>query len=191
MYRWIGLLMVVSLFILGGCGQDDQAQEKQQNDTENLYQPMKSGEQNDEVETPDPDYGNRPYHKRDETREIRNTQYGESNRSHDNGFYNEESLRITEAVNEIKEVTMTQAIATEDRIMVAVMINPYDQRDHSVAQKVRHKVEKMANGKKVYVYTNNNRWDHMKDLNARLKAEQAPGKVKEQINEFIDRFGGE
>lgn len=84
---------------------------------------------------------------------------------------------IMEKVNELEEVTMTQAFTDDKKVYLAVMINPYDRRDQSIPKKVEAKVKEITD-KPIIIYTNNNNWDHMKDLNARLKASQAPAQLK-------------
>ncbi|WP_181349703.1 YhcN/YlaJ family sporulation lipoprotein [Thalassobacillus sp. CUG 92003] len=181
------LTMFSMLVLISGCGND----EAQENEKDNeLYQPIeyRASEKEDEGTIP---YGNNRYQKRAERDEIRDSLYKETNRSHDNDFYNEESLQISEAINEIPEVTMTQAFSTDERVMIAVMIEPYKRRQNDIDDKIRAKAKEIVPDKKIVVYTNNSHWDQMKDLNARLKATKAPEDVQRKIKAFFDQFKGE
>ena len=91
-----------------------------------------------------------------------------------------------EKVNELDEITMTQAFTTDDKAYIAVMINPYNNRDHTISERVRAKAQEVTD-KKVVIWTNNNNWDNMKDVNARLKASKAPDEIRDRIVHFFNR----
>ncbi|ELK45722.1 YhcN/YlaJ family sporulation lipoprotein [Halobacillus sp. ACCC02827] len=153
---------------------------------ESIYEPMEyqadeGTERRGKIPT-----GKDSYFKRTADEEFRQSKYQETNRSHDNDFNNEDAMRVVEKVNELDEVTMAQAFSTDDRMYVAVMINPYDRRNQSIPDKIEEKVAEVSD-KKVTIYTNNNNWDHMKDLNSRLKASDMPDKWKNRFQSFFNQ----
>ncbi|UOQ46264.1 YhcN/YlaJ family sporulation lipoprotein [Halobacillus salinarum] len=176
------LIFLCASVLLSACQAKEPNAESDHNET--LYQPLEyRGDDKPEKKKQIP-IGQDSYFKRSAEKEFNHAQYGETNKSHNNDFYNEESVAITKAVNTFDEVTMTQAFATDDHVYVAVMLNPRDYRDRKIANKIRRKVEGMTE-KPVTVYTNTSNWDQMKDLNARLKASQAPNKLKKQVQDFF------
>lgn len=182
MWKSMVVLLFASLMIVG-C-QSEEAKETKQEDP--AYEPLGYGndegiERRGQIPT-----GKDSYFKRTAEEEFRNSRYNSTNRSHDNDFNNEDAMAVVEKVHELKEVTLAQAFSTDEHMYVAIMVNPDDRRDQSVPQRVEAKVRELTD-KKVIVYTNNNNWDHMKDLNARLKASQAPDRLKEQIRNFFSQ----
>ncbi|MBM7554635.1 YhcN/YlaJ family sporulation lipoprotein [Thalassobacillus pellis] len=176
---------VFLLVITSGCNTAD---ETRQEDQQNIYESVTDDREQGVQQDYRPRHGAPNLFKQEEEEEMKNAEHEKTNRGHDNDFYNEQSLAITREVNEMKEVVMTQAIATENRVMVAVMLDPYSRRDRSVKRLIRERVDAMTDVEEIYVYTNYSKWDEMKNLNARVRAAQAPEKVKEEINQFLKRF---
>ncbi|MCA0982622.1 YhcN/YlaJ family sporulation lipoprotein [Halobacillus yeomjeoni] len=185
MWKLLLCLTIPALF-LTACNQGNQEEAENKEENVTFYQPLEytegeAIERRGKIPT-----GKDSYFKRTAEEENRNAKYNKTNRSHDNDFNNEDAMAILDNINELKEVTMSQVFTTEDKVYVAVMINPYDRRNHSIPGKIQSKVEELTD-KKVIIWTNNNNWDNMKDLNARLKASQAPEKVKNRIREFFNQ----
>jgi|GEM_PF-5226677 len=182
MWKYFMVLMFTVL-LMAGCSA--QPNEKAEEET-TYYEPITYGgdpgiKRRGQIPT-----GEDSWFKRTAEEEFRNSKFKETNRGHDNAFNNEESMVIMEKVNELEEVTMTQAFTDDKKVYLAVMINPYDRRDQSIPKKVEAKVKEITD-KPIIIYTNNNNWDHMKDLNARLKASQAPAQLKSEIREFFQQ----
>ncbi|ARI76943.1 YhcN/YlaJ family sporulation lipoprotein [Halobacillus mangrovi] len=187
---WRILLIMVLVGPLVACNGEqeaaDQNRDQDKSQEESFYEPLeyssdKAIERRGKIPT-----GKDSYFKRTAEDEFRNSKYGQTNRSHDNVFNDEEAMAIMEKVNELEEVTLTQAYSTDDHVYVAVMVNPYDRRDQSVTEKVQAKVKEITD-KPISIYTNNNNWDHMKDMNARLKASKAPDDLKKRIKDFFNQ----
>lgn len=182
MWKIIGVLLAACLF--SAC-QSEEAREPEGTSDE-IYEPISYGGVEDTERSGRIPTGKDSYFKRTAEKDFRNARYGETNRSHDNDFNNEDAMAVVEKIHEIKEVTMAQAYSTDDAMYIAVMINPTDRRDTDVTEKIKQKAGELTE-KKLTIYTNNNNWDHMKDLNARLNAAEAPDSVKKRIREFFNR----
>ncbi|UOR12175.1 YhcN/YlaJ family sporulation lipoprotein [Halobacillus amylolyticus] len=180
MWKIITISLLSGTF-LSGCQAEEPAET---GEGSYLYEPVEYGDKEAEDHDGRIPTGEDSYFKRRTDEEMRNTKYNESNRSHDNDFNNEDAMEITHAVNEFDEVTQTQTFTNGERVYVAVMINPYDRRNGQVVNKVREKVESMTD-LPVIVYSNNSQWEDMKDMNARLKATQAPENIRERVTNFF------
>ncbi|MBA2173469.1 YhcN/YlaJ family sporulation lipoprotein [Halobacillus locisalis] len=183
MWRMIFVILFFS-FTLVACNNNEEATDT--GDNNDQYEPLQYGadegiERRGQIPT-----GKDSYFKRTAEEEFRNSRYGQTNQSHDNAFNNEDAMDIMEKVNELDEITMTQAFTTDDKAYIAVMINPYNNRDHTISERVRAKAQEVTD-KKVVIWTNNNNWDNMKDVNARLKASKAPDEIRDRIVHFFQR----
>ncbi|MFG6118961.1 YhcN/YlaJ family sporulation lipoprotein [Thalassobacillus sp. B23F22_16] len=186
MWKQLAAGTFVIAFVLAGCN----TQETRQNDQDtNTYDPLETTEQgNSETNKEELRRGAPNKIKREAEEDMRDTTYNISNRAHDNDFYNEKSMEVTRAVSELSEVSVARAIATDGRILVGVVPTPHAKDDHDLKNKVRNKVAEVSDEKDVVIHVNHSDWDEMKDLDARVRAEKAPEKVREEINKFIDRF---
>ncbi|UOQ93855.1 YhcN/YlaJ family sporulation lipoprotein [Halobacillus shinanisalinarum] len=180
MWKMITMFLLICIFLIA-CQAEEPAETGEGN---YLYEPVEYGGNEAQDHDGRIPTGEDSYFKRRTDEEMRNTKYNESNRSHDNDFNNEDAMEITHAVNEFDEVTQTQTFTNGERVYVAVMINPYDRRNGKVVNKIRQKVETMTD-LEVVVYSNNSQWEDVKDMNARLKATQAPENIKEKVTNFF------
>lgn len=183
MWKIVSILMLTSI-IMFACQADETAEPKEEESSP--YQPLgyaQDGaiERRGQIPT-----GKDSYFKRTAEEEFRNAKYGETNRSHDNDFNNEDAMAVVEKVNELKEITMTQAYSTDDKVYVAVMINPYDMRDETIPGKIEAKVKQVTD-KDLIVYTNNSSWDQMKNFNSRQDTSEAPKKIRERMRNFFNQ----
>lgn len=178
--------------MLTGCGiilmacSGDVPEKTEESQSEELYQPIEYTEDDGSVQSEEIPTGEDQYFKRSTQEENKETKYSETNRSHDNDFNNEESMLITQKVNELKEITLTQAFTNGEKAYVAVMINPYDRRDKDIEEKVMEKASTVTD-LPIVVYTNINVWDQKKDDNARIKAAEAPKALQERIQQFFNQ----
>ncbi|WP_226583343.1 YhcN/YlaJ family sporulation lipoprotein [Halobacillus litoralis] len=185
MWKSIATIACLSLLLIG-CGTDETEKAAEPDERGDVYEPISYGNEGGIERRGQIPTGKDSYFKRTAEKEFRDAKYNATNRSHDNDFNNEDAMAVVEKVHELKEVTMAQAYSTDDYMYVAVMINPYDRRDQNIPKKIEDKVKEITD-KKVTIYTNNNNWDHMKDMNARLKSSKAPDKVKERIRHFFNQ----
>ncbi|SFJ17010.1 Sporulation lipoprotein YhcN/YlaJ (Spore_YhcN_YlaJ) [Halobacillus dabanensis] len=182
MWRILSVAFLVSLTLLGCQAEDSKELQEEKSSYEPLgYEEDGGIDRRGKIPT-----GKDSYFKRTAEEEFRKSQYNQTNRSHDNDFNNEDAMAVVEKVHELDEVTMAQAFSTDDHMYVAIMVNPYDRRDQSITEKVEGKVREMTD-KKITIYTNNNDWDHRKNLNSRLKASEAPDRLKERIRHFFNQ----
>ncbi|WP_163526466.1 YhcN/YlaJ family sporulation lipoprotein [Halobacillus ihumii] len=182
MWKIIAVSLLSGMFLVA-CQADEPAETGKES---YFYEPVEYGKEDAPKQEGKIPTGEENYFKRRADEEMRDTKYSETNRSHDNDFNNEDSMEITQAVNEFKEVTQTQTFTNGERVYVAVMINPHDRRNGKVIKKIRQKVEPMTD-LPVTIYSNNSQWEDVKDLNARSKAQQLPENLREKIKQFFQQ----
>lgn len=83
-------------------------------------------------------------------------------------FTNEESVELSKRLEKQKNIVKAQVASTEDRIIVAVMLN--DHSDHNITRKIESEVKKTNPDKQIVIYTDDSHWDRMKNLDARMKS---------------------
>ncbi|CDQ18123.1 Sporulation lipoprotein YhcN/YlaJ (Spore_YhcN_YlaJ) [Halobacillus karajensis] len=182
MWKIISIMMLASLLMIA-CQPEEVPESKEE---DSPYEPLGYAEDGGTERRGNIPIGKDSYFKRTAEEEHRKSKYNETNRSHDNDFNNEDAMAVVDKVNELKEVTTTQAFSTDDHMYVAVMINPYDLRDDSIPKKIEEKVREVSD-KKLTVYTNNNDWDNMKNFNSRVNSSEAPERLKERVREFFNQ----
>ncbi|WP_051353129.1 YhcN/YlaJ family sporulation lipoprotein [Thalassobacillus devorans] len=172
--------------LMTGCNTDESRENTTQN---NVYDPLETTEQqNNDTDRNETRRGAPNKLKREAEKDMQNTTYNITDRAHDNDYFNEKSMEITRSINELPQVTTSRAIATKERVLVGVVPTPYGRKDHNLKNLVRKKVAEITDEKDVVIYMNHSDWEELKDLNARVKAEKTPERVKEQINNFLRRF---
>lgn len=180
---------IASVFAIGilmtGCNTEEAQENSKQN---NVYDPLETTEKNNGTESNELRRGAPNRIKREAEEDMRNTTYNISDRAHNNEYYNEQSMAITRSINELPQVTTSTALATEDRVLVGVVPTIYGRKEHNLKNLVREKVAEVTDEKNVVIYMNHSDWEELRDLNARVRAEKAPEKVKEEINKFLKRF---
>ncbi|MCA0969953.1 YhcN/YlaJ family sporulation lipoprotein [Halobacillus litoralis] len=174
----LSLLLALSL---AACGSDETLDlEKNTDKYEPLeYRADEGIERRGQIPT-----GEDSYFKRSAEQDHLESKYQNTSRGRDNAFNNEDSMEIVEKVNELKEVTLTQAFTTNDKVYIAVMVNPYDYRNSTISERVQQKAEEVTD-KQTVIWINNNKWDNYKDMNARLRASEAPDEIKDKIMHFF------
>ncbi|SEA94602.1 Sporulation lipoprotein YhcN/YlaJ (Spore_YhcN_YlaJ) [Thalassobacillus cyri] len=180
---------IASVFAIGilmtGCNTEEAQENSKQN---NVYDPLETTEKNNDTESNELRRGAPNRIKREAEEDMRNTTYNMSDRAHNNEYYNEQSMAITRSINELPQVSTSTAFATEDRVLVGVVPTIYGRKDHNLKNLVREKVAEVTEEKNVVIYMNHSDWEELRDLNARVRAEKAPEKVKGEINKFLKRF---
>ncbi|WP_188453524.1 YhcN/YlaJ family sporulation lipoprotein [Virgibacillus oceani] len=99
-------------------------------------------------------------------------------------FTNEESNEIYRHVTGLKDVKNAQIASTEDKIIVAVMLNEHPNPD--IRDVIAQEVQKFVPDKTVVVYTDEIYWDRMSNLKARSEAEHGGNDFQEQIKKFFN-----
>ncbi|MCP3030439.1 YhcN/YlaJ family sporulation lipoprotein [Halobacillus sp. A1] len=181
---WKILIVILLAAVLSAC-KDDIPEKTNESQSDELYQPIEYTDEDKKPKGTQIPTGEDQFFKRSTQEEMRETKYSETTRSHDNAFNNEEAMLITQEVNELKEVTLSQAFTNGEKAYVAVMVNPHDYKDEKIAEKVLEKAEAVTD-LPVVVYTNVSQWDRRKDEDARSRAAEAPEALKKQIKDFFN-----
>ncbi|MCT2537978.1 YhcN/YlaJ family sporulation lipoprotein [Aquibacillus koreensis] len=112
-----------------------------------------------------------------------NTKYTEQ-------FYNEESQKVSEAVNKIEAVSITQVFSTEDQIFVSPLLEQTEYKDQDdvdrIVEQVRKQVRQIVPDKEIVIYTDDIYWNEMRNINARNV--ENPDEARDYIQDFIDNF---
>lgn len=98
-------------------------------------------------------------------------------------FTNEESELISKQLKEKKEIVQVQVAATDERIIVAVILS--EKADPEIKKTIQEEVESIAPDKQITVYTDEVHWDHMKNLDARKGSEKREYDIEEYIDDFF------
>ncbi|WP_179134030.1 YhcN/YlaJ family sporulation lipoprotein [Halobacillus massiliensis] len=181
MWKIYGIFAVAVLSMTACAGNDHV---KENNVQEELYQPMEYTEDKGEKKGTQIPTGEDQYFKRSYQEEMKENKYSETTRSHDNPFNNEDAMIITEKVNELKEVTLTQTFTNGEKAYIAVKVNPADRRDKDIEEKIIKKAETVTD-LPIVVYTNLNAWNQKKEEANRQKAAEAPEKIKQKVSDFF------
>ncbi|WP_173916023.1 YhcN/YlaJ family sporulation lipoprotein [Halobacillus sp. Marseille-Q1614] len=181
MWKIIGFLTIAALSLMA-CNQD--VPEKEETAQEELYQPMEYSEDEGKKKGTQIPTGEDQYFKRSAQEEMKENKYSETTKSHDNPFNNEDAMLITEKVNELKEVTLTQTFTNGEKAFIAVKVNPTDRRDKDIEEKIIKKAETVTD-LPIVVYTNINAWNQKKEEDNRRMATEAPEKIKQRISDFF------
>ncbi|MFG6114198.1 YhcN/YlaJ family sporulation lipoprotein [Halobacillus sp. MO56] len=180
---------ITGLFAIGilmaGCNTEEAQENSKQN---NVYDPLETTEKNNDTDSNELRRGAPNRLKREAEEDMQNTTYNITDRAHDNEYFNEKSMKITRSINELPQVTTSNVIATKDHVLVGVIPTPYGRKNHNLKNLVREKVAEVTDEQDVVIYMNHSDWEELKDLNARVRAEKAPDRVKEEINKFLRRF---
>jgi hypothetical protein len=95
-------------------------------------------------------------------------------------FTNEESIRISKALEQRRDIVQAQVASTENRVIVSVMLNKQAD-NHNVPEKIREEIQTIIPDKQIVIYTDDTHWERMKDIDTKLKA-------KNFGNDILDFF---
>lgn len=93
------------------------------------------------------------------------------NTTYSDYFYSEDSKKVSEAVNELDEVNISQVMVTEEHVVVSVMLNRYEYSANmeEITEKIVNRAEQVIPNKEVIVYTDDIYWKKMRDLNSGIE----------------------
>jgi hypothetical protein len=98
-------------------------------------------------------------------------------------FTNEETDKIYSRLIKLKEIKQAQVATTDDRIVVAVMLNRHAGKN--IGDKIENETRKVVPNKEVYVYTDDVHWNDVKNLRARSGPANAAENVKDDIKRLF------
>lgn len=179
--RYSGLLFTVLL--ASGCANDENS-EARNNDgpkTQTINYETQ-GEQNARLGLRDQTIGEKggyPQTDQDDLNRGDNTTSGNMDI-----FTNEQSKEIANHLMKHQDIKAAQVAVTDEKIVVGVMLN--DHGNHNITTDIKKEVRKLEPNKTIVVYTDDNNWDRMSNLKARLKQSNLPDDIKDNMKELFN-----
>lgn len=94
-------------------------------------------------------------------------------------FTNDESIRLSQALEQRRDIVQAQVASTEDRVIVSVKLNKH--KDHYIAENLREEIQTIVPDKQIVIYTDDPHWERMKNIDTKLKS-------KNFGNDILDFF---
>lgn len=179
--RYAGLLFVV--LMAGGCSNDDENKEASvDNDQPQAINYETQGEQNERLGLRNQSIGEQGGYPQTEQNDLNRG----DNPTGDNtdSFTNEQSKQIANHLMNRRDIRVAQVAVTDDKVVVAVIL--VDHNDHEISTDIKKDVRKFEPDKTIVVYTDDNNWDRVNNLKARLKQSNLPNDVKDNIKQFFN-----
>lgn len=102
-------------------------------------------------------------------------------------FTNEESKKIQDHLQGMKDIKQAQVASTDDKIVIGVLLRYRHQQDHDIAKRISDEVQKLnPHNKNVIVYTDDTHWDRMRNIQSKHRANP-----NMNINDMLDKFKDE
>src|SRR5699024_6517282 len=83
-------------------------------------------------------------------------------------YVNKTTAEIYDQISHFKEIKQAQVTAADDKIVVALMLNDYNEED--VRDKIVNNVRDIVPNKEIVIYTDDVHWNRIKNKRARLKS---------------------
>lgn len=170
--RIFSLIMMLSV-VLVACNANTSEQNAEDDQQGNNVQPIRY---NTDERGNNLDYGQQGGYPQSELDELHDD--GVSERTKDK-YVTEEGMKVSEHLQERKDIKQAQVAVTEDRVVVAVTLNEYLEH-HEIAEDIRKDVKQFIPDKTVVVYTDDYYWKRMRNLNAR--------DLGNDIEQFLENF---
>lgn len=104
------------------------------------------------------------------------------NAKNEDRYTNEKTLQISEYLSERKEIVQAQVAETDDRIIIAVQTENHEY--HDLNRIIEEEVRRIEPEKQIVVYTDDNYWERMRNLNSRqIKLEDD---IENSLREFFN-----
>lgn len=125
-------------------------------------------------------------------KKTQNTNNKEGNQSqqknresrYSDAFTNEESLMLTNTLEKRKDIMQAQVATTDDRVIVGVMLSEHT--DHNTTKKIESEIKEIIPDKQIIIYTDDTRWERMKNLDAKLESKNIGNDVEDNIKELFN-----
>ncbi|WP_163970116.1 YhcN/YlaJ family sporulation lipoprotein [Oceanobacillus halotolerans] len=108
----------------------------------------------------------------------------ENNNRYTDAFTNEESEEIAEHLRQRNDIRQVQVASTDDRVVVAVMLNKH--HDHHVPDNIEEDIKEFVQDKKIVVYTDDIYWERMRNLDSRLNQANMGEDVEQEIEDLFN-----
>ncbi|MFD2046204.1 YhcN/YlaJ family sporulation lipoprotein [Ornithinibacillus salinisoli] len=121
--------------------------------------------------------------------ELEGLNGGETNERNMDRYTNERTMEISEHLSEHKYIKQAQVSETDDRIVVAVILNNHSDQTSlgdvdDRAQQIEREVQQFVQDKQIVVYTDNIYWNRMRNLNSNQISSD------ENTDRFLEDFFG-
>lgn len=159
----------LSLLILFGCSNPTDTGENAGQDNHPDTQPMhyetdkeKRDRQNERPET----IGDRGGYPQSDQRDTNASDNQQENST--DPYVDEATDKIYDKISQFKEIKQAQVTATDEKVIVALMLNDYD--EETVRNKIVKEVQKVEPNKEVVIYTDDIHWNRVRNSRSRLKS---------------------
>ncbi|WP_157724854.1 YhcN/YlaJ family sporulation lipoprotein [Virgibacillus phasianinus] len=171
--------LLFAVLIAGGCanGGNNEASDDDQIQSQPLHYETKH-EQNERLDT-----GDQPQTQTEI--EKGNVNRGDNTSGNNTDvFTNEQSKEIADYLMKRRDIKLAQVAITDKKIVVAVMLN--DHSNHDITDGIESDVRKFDKNKTIVVYTDDNHWDRMSNLKARLKQSNFSDDLKDDMKRLFN-----
>lgn len=178
---YVGLLFVV--LVVTGCNNVDnnEATDDEKIQSQPLHYETKD-EQNERLGLRDQTIGEKGGYPQSEQKELNrgDTTAGDNK----DAFTNEQSKVIADHLSERLDIKLAQVALTNEKIIVAVMLNGHT--NHEISGDIKQEVRNFEPNKTIVVYTDDIYWDRMVNLKARLNQSNFPDDIKEDMKRLFN-----
>jgi ABC-type Fe3+-citrate transport system substrate-binding protein len=103
-------------------------------------------------------------------------------------YTNNRTEEIAEYLQQKQNIIQAQVAETDERIVVAVMLQERTNQNVDVSGSIEEEVRNILPGtnKQIVVYTDDNYWDRMKNIDARWKARETGDDLGEMLDDFFN-----
>lgn len=174
---YVGLLLATLTVV--GCTNEgnNEAGNDNQTETQPIHYETKN-ERDERLDLRDKTIGEKGGYPQSEQKNL-NSGDGKTGNNTDE-FTNKQSKVISDHLKEKRNIKLAQVAITNDKIIVAVMLNEHN--DHEISTDIKNEVRKFEPNKTIVVYTDDKHWDRMNNLKARLKQSNIPDDLQEFFN---------
>ncbi|MEN2765869.1 YhcN/YlaJ family sporulation lipoprotein [Ornithinibacillus xuwenensis] len=177
------ICLLTLVFILVGCGAENE-EGMNGSDNQNQIDPINyetPQEQRDRVGEREKSIGELGGYPQSEQKFINEGDKNISAKNEDR-YTNERTLLISEYLAERKEIVQAQVVETKDRIIVAIQTENHEYPN--LNKIVEEEVRQIEPSKQIVVYTDDNYWERMRNLNSK-KID-----FDDNIRDTLDNFFG-
>lgn len=159
----------ISLLILFGCsnpnGTEENAEQDHHSDTQPIHYETDKEQQERQNERPET-IGDQGGYPQSDQRDTNSSEVRDENAT--DPYVNESTDKIYDKISQFKEIKQAQVTATDEKVVVALMLNDYD--DETVRDKIVKEVKEVEPNKEVVIYTDDIHWNRMRNSRSRLKS---------------------
>ncbi|WP_284139709.1 MULTISPECIES: YhcN/YlaJ family sporulation lipoprotein [unclassified Virgibacillus] len=92
---------------------------------------------------------------------------GDRTGSYTDKYTTEDGVRVADHLMNMKEVKVAQVAITKDKVIVAVRLA--EGVDPTIQKNIEREVSKFISDKPIVIYTDDNHWDRIRNMNSRFK----------------------